>query len=125
MEKELTESKQFLEAKLACPILDFAFPFGQLHDCGVEKTSPIVARCGYRSASTTVPGVNTLDVNPFGLLRVQIGEERNLAMFVFRLSQLFLFADSGRPQVLYRPNLSAVQSAGCDQSPITQGTRNA
>jgi peptidoglycan/xylan/chitin deacetylase (PgdA/CDA1 family) len=125
MERELAESKQFLEAKLACPILDFAFPFGQLHDCGIERTSPIVVRCGYRSASTTVPGVNTLDVNPFGLLRVQIGEERNLAMFAFRLSQLFLLADSGRPHVLCRPEPSSSQHAGREQSQAVQGTRNA
>lgn len=125
MEKELTESKQFLEAKLDCPVLDFAFPFGQLHDCGLDKTSPVVARCGYRSASTTVPGVNTLDVTPFGLLRVQIGEERNLAMFAFRLNQLFLFADSSRPRVLPRTDLSFRQYAGCDQSQVAQGTRNA
>lgn len=124
MEKELTESKQVLEAKLACPVLDFAFPFGQLHDCGIEMTSPVVARCGYRSASTTVPGVNTLDVNPFGLLRVQIGEERNLATFAFRLSQLFLLANSGRPQVLCRPAPS-LQHTGRDQSQFVQGSRNA
>jgi peptidoglycan/xylan/chitin deacetylase (PgdA/CDA1 family) len=125
MEKELTESKQFLEAKLDCPVLDFAFPFGQPHDCGLDKTSPVVARCGYRSASTTIPGVNTIDVNPFGLLRVQIGEERNLAMFAFRLSQLFLVANSSRPQVLPGTDLSSLQYAGREQSQIVQGTRNA
>jgi len=92
MEKELTESKRLLEARLECPVLDFAFPFGQLTDCGLEDSSSVVLRCGYRSASTTVPGVNTSSTDLCSLRRVQIGEERNLAMFAFRLNQFFLTA---------------------------------
>lgn len=91
MERELGESKRLLEAKLECPVLDFAFPFGQLDDCGLEVSSPVLSRCGYRSASTTIPGPNTSSANPMALYRVQIGDERNLAMFAFRLNQFFLF----------------------------------
>lgn len=91
MERELADSKRFLEAKLGCPVLDFAFPFGKFDECALELSSAILSRCGYRSAATTIPGVNTAAVSRFALQRVAIGEERNLAMFAFRLSQLFLF----------------------------------
>jgi peptidoglycan/xylan/chitin deacetylase (PgdA/CDA1 family) len=125
MERELLESKKILEEKLDCPVLDFAFPFGQLHDCGLEMTAPVVARCGYRSASTTVPGINTLSASPFGLLRAQIGEERDLAMFAFRLNQLFLFADSLHPRVPNRQELSSLLSTCRDQDAIVRGARDA
>lgn len=92
MEEELTASKRCLEAKLDCPVLDFAFPFGQFSDCGLDVSSGVLARCGYRSSVTTVPGVNTTVIDRFALRRVQLGEEHNLAMFAFRLSQLLLSA---------------------------------
>ena len=93
MERELLESRQILEQRLGGPVPDFAFPFGQPADCA-NVAPALLARCGYRLAATTVWGVNTPGVNPYGLRRVQIGEERNLAMFAFKLSQLFLRAEN-------------------------------
>lgn len=95
MESELAESKRLLEAKLDCPVFDFAFPFGKSDECGLQVSSGILSRCGYRSAVTTVPGANTPSVDSFALRRVQIGVEQNLAMFAFRLNQAFLHADAG------------------------------
>lgn len=120
MDRELRESKQILEARLGRPVLDFAFPFGQLSDCGLETSSAMVVRCGYRSAMTTVPGVNAPGANPFGLRRVQIGEERNLATFALRLNQLFLFA---KDSVVLEPGPSLRTQPR--QSRFFEGTRDA
>ena len=91
MERELGESKQILEEKLDSPVCDFAFPFGHPEDCGAAA-GEVLARCGYRSAATTIWGVNVPGANPYQLRRVQIGEEGSLALFAFRLCQLFLAA---------------------------------
>jgi len=91
MERELGESKQILEEKLDSPVCDFAFPFGHPADCGAAA-GEVLARCGYRSAATTIWGVNVPGANPYQLRRVQIGEEGSLALFAFRLCQLFLTA---------------------------------
>jgi peptidoglycan/xylan/chitin deacetylase (PgdA/CDA1 family) len=125
MEKELIESKRILETKLDCPVLDFAFPFGKLEECGLEITSPMMSRCGYRSAATTELGVNTRAMNTFALYRAQIGGERNLAMFAFRLHQLFLFADSASPPVNSKPGISSDGKSESGRSRILEGTRNA
>jgi len=125
MEKELTESKRILETKLDCPVLDFAFPFGKLEECGLEITSPVMSRCGYRSAATTELGVNTRAMNTFALYRAQIGGERNLAMFAFRLHQLFLFAGSASPPANSKPGISSDRNSQSGRSRILEGTRNA
>jgi len=125
MEKELTESKCLLEARLGRPVTDFAFPFGQFSDCGLEISSRMVARCGYRCAVTTVPGANTPATNPFALHRVQIGEERNLAMFAFRLNQYFLEANRNSPAIVSAPLLSHDPETGPQGSSVFEGTRHA
>ena len=123
MERELRESKQILEARLGRPMLDFAFPFGKFPDCALETSSAVVTRCGYRSAMTTVPGVNTPAANPLALRRVQIGEERDLATFALRLNQLFLIAHS-KDSILLEPRLSSAHTL-LQQSRFVKGTRDA
>ncbi len=87
-ERELLESKRLLEEKLGSPVQDFAYPFGQPADCGTAAT-PLLARCGYRSAATTTWGINARGADRYRLRRVQIGEDCSLAMFAFQLNQLF------------------------------------
>ncbi len=98
LEKELGESRKILEANLGRPVLDFAFPFGGLDDCGFEAQAQL-GRFGYRSAVTTVPGLNSPGVSPFALRRIQIGQEPSLAMFALRMSQAFLFSEQSEPSV--------------------------
>jgi peptidoglycan/xylan/chitin deacetylase (PgdA/CDA1 family) len=89
LETEIGQSKTLLEERLGNPVRDFAFPFGKTEDCGTAA-SCVLVRWGYRSAATTLEGINVPGDDPYELRRVQFGEERSLAMFSFRLSRLFL-----------------------------------
>jgi len=108
LEQELGASKCLLEKKLGIPVLDFAFPFGKVSDCSPPALE-MLSRFGYRSAVTTVPGVNTPHVNPFELRRLQVGSDGSLARFAFDLGRAFLGAEELHAQV--------VPSAG---SPVAQ-----
>jgi peptidoglycan/xylan/chitin deacetylase (PgdA/CDA1 family) len=89
LESELKESKELLEQRLTSPVAHFAFPFGKPEDCGAN-TESVLHRLGYRSAATTVEGVNWTGDNPYELRRSQVVNETSLSMFAFKLNQLFL-----------------------------------
>ena len=91
LEFEIAESKRILEAKLGRAIEDFAYPFGQPKDCG-NVAAGRLASSGYRSAVTTVHGINTPGVDLFGLRRTQVGPEHTLPLFSLFLNQCFLYA---------------------------------
>jgi peptidoglycan/xylan/chitin deacetylase (PgdA/CDA1 family) len=95
LEQELGASKCILEKKLGIPILDFAFPFGKASDCSTAALE-MLSRCGYRSAVTTVAGVNTPQVNLFELRRLQVGFDGSLPRFAFDLGRAFLRAQELR-----------------------------
>ena len=95
LDQELRESKIRLEERLGVPVRDFAYPFGKPAD--YENTPDAVARCGYRTASTTNWGINTPGANLHELRRVSIGEERRLSTFAMRLTQLFLTSEASAP----------------------------
>jgi len=92
LEQELGASKCLLEKKLGVPVLDFAFPFGKASDCS-SAALEMLSRCGYRSAVTTVPGVNVPQVNPLELRRLQVGSDGSLPRFAFDLARAFLHAE--------------------------------
>ncbi len=106
LDEELRESKARLERRLRVPVQDFAYPFGKPADYG--NAPDAVARCGYRTASTTNWGINSPGANLHELRRVSIGEERRLSTFAMRLTQLFLTSDASKPTV------SAVSAAKKD-----------
>lgn len=89
MDRELGDSKRALEQRIGSPTAHFAYPFGQPADCGTTAL-PFLVRNGYRSASTTVEGVNEPGDDLYQLRRSQVGNERRISMFAFRLNQLFL-----------------------------------
>lgn len=89
LQLELADSKRILEKNLGSPVQDFAFPFGKTSDCSQEAIA-LLSRCGYRSAVTTVPGVNTPQVNRYELRRLQVGYDGSLARFAFDLNRAFL-----------------------------------
>ena len=96
LQEELGASKCLLEEKLGVPVLDFAFPFGKSSDCSTAALE-VLSRSGYRSAVTTVPGVNTPQVNPFELRRLQVGCNGSLARFAFDLARAFLHTEEILP----------------------------
>jgi CelD/BcsL family acetyltransferase involved in cellulose biosynthesis/peptidoglycan/xylan/chitin deacetylase (PgdA/CDA1 family) len=104
LDRELRESKTKLEERLGVAVQDFAYPFGKRAD--YENTLDAVARCGYRTASTTNWGINTPGVNVHELRRVSIGEERKLSTFAVRLAQLFLSSEVNAAAV---PTVSAAK----------------
>jgi peptidoglycan/xylan/chitin deacetylase (PgdA/CDA1 family) len=96
---ELGESKRILEDRLQRPVQDFAFPFGKSYECGGYQAAACLAFLGYRSAATTVEGLNRPATNPFALRRVSFGEERSLAVFTLRLARLFLFDEGNQDRL--------------------------
>jgi len=97
LEEELRGSKAMLEERLGVPVSHFAYPFGKPAD--YKDTEGAVARSGYRTASTTVWGINAAGVNPYELCRVSLGEERHLGTFGVKLAQLFLSANLREAQL--------------------------
>jgi peptidoglycan/xylan/chitin deacetylase (PgdA/CDA1 family) len=89
LERELTDSKRLLEERLGRPVVDFAFPFGKASDCSAAATQAL-ERSGYRSAVTTVPGVNTPEINPYELRRLQVGDDSSVARLAFDLDRVLL-----------------------------------
>ena len=94
LETELCESKQLLEERIATPTRHFAFPFGKPADCG-EAALPVLIRCAYRSAATTVEGTNAPGDSLYALRRTQVVNERSVPMFAFKLNQLFFSVEVG------------------------------
>jgi peptidoglycan/xylan/chitin deacetylase (PgdA/CDA1 family) len=88
LEGELSSSRILLEAGLDAPAEDFAYPFGKLSDC-FSAGDGYLARCGYRSAVTTVEGINSRGANLFRLNRMQIGDDHSLSLFAFNLARMF------------------------------------
>ena len=86
---ELSESKCIIEQRTQTQVRHFAYPFGRTEECG-EATGEVLSALGFQSAVTTMWGVNTREVHPYRLRRVQIGENTSLSMFAFRLSCLLM-----------------------------------
>jgi len=89
LESELRDSKELLERRLDTPVVHFAFPFGHLEDCGTRAMT-VLRQQGYRSATTTIEGVNSRSDNLYALRRTQIVNEPSISMYAFKLNQLFL-----------------------------------
>jgi len=100
LDTEVGDSKRILENRIGSSAVHFAYPFGKPADCGTAAL-PFLVRKGYRSAATTNEGVNKPGDNCFQLRRSQIGNERSISMFAFKLNQLFLSAGAQDSTVIY------------------------
>jgi peptidoglycan/xylan/chitin deacetylase (PgdA/CDA1 family) len=123
LESELGESKRALENRIGSPAVHFAYPFGKPADCGTAAL-PFLVRNGYRSAATTVEGVNEPGDNCFALRRSQVGNERSISMFAFRLNQLFLSSGAQGSAVPY-PGAAPVLAEPLTKSEHTPRATNA
>jgi peptidoglycan/xylan/chitin deacetylase (PgdA/CDA1 family) len=81
---EIAESKRDVEEHIEKPATSFAYPAGMYGEREVE----MVGKAGYRTAVTTVPGLNTPDTGPHLLRRMLIDRRDNLAMFEAKLTGL-------------------------------------
>jgi peptidoglycan/xylan/chitin deacetylase (PgdA/CDA1 family) len=88
LDEELGVSRRLLETGLNAPAEDFAYPFGKVSDC-LPLSDDYLARCGYRSAVTTIEGINSFGANPFRLNRLQIGDDPALSLFAFNVARMF------------------------------------
>lgn len=66
--EEIFASKKKLEDTFGAPVEDFCYPYGEWN----AAVRDLVMEAGYRTASTTVYGVNTPATSPFALRRLTV-----------------------------------------------------
>lgn len=89
-QQELVASRELLEDRLQTPVEHFAYPFGTASD--IDDQAPLLmSNLGYRSAVSTIWGVNTPATNRYLLRRIG-GEVPSLPLFALDLRRLFLSA---------------------------------
>jgi peptidoglycan/xylan/chitin deacetylase (PgdA/CDA1 family) len=96
-EEELIQSRMLLEERLQRPVEHFAFPFGLPSDLSPE-TCCLIPSFGYRSAASTVWGINTPRTNPYLLRRIG-GEELSVSMLALYLRWFFLKDQPSSPEM--------------------------
>ena len=91
---ELAESKEIAEKELGAPILDFAFPFGNMDSCS-QASVDFLAATGYETAATTMEGINSFASDLFLLHRTSVIEDGGVSLPMCRLERLFASGASG------------------------------
>lgn len=66
--KELVQSKQFIEDQLGLECTHFAYPYGLL----TEKTRDLVQQAGFKTACSTRSGFNNAERDPLMLHRIEV-----------------------------------------------------
>jgi peptidoglycan/xylan/chitin deacetylase (PgdA/CDA1 family) len=84
--EEISASKKFLEDRFGLPVNHFCYPYGDWN----EPIRDVVSAVGYRTACTTVSGVNVPGTSPFELKRFTARyPSRNLKALWTRLRARF------------------------------------
>lgn len=109
LDQELNAARKLLEAGLDAPVDDFSYPFGKPADC-LSSGDPFFRRCDFRSAVTTVAGINCPGSDRLRLNRLQIGDDPSLSAFAFNLARTFFEADSAPPMPSAGANLPEAPS---------------
>lgn len=81
-EREIEDSKKYLEDHTGISILDFSYPYGDTD----ESIINIVKNNGYKTACITMPGFNTGKDNIFKLKRIDIDRSDTLLNFTAKLA---------------------------------------
>ena len=68
---QVTDSRRILEDRLACQVTSLAYPFGTLRDFN-DRIKEMLHRAGYRSACTSVNGVNRHGADLLELRRTKV-----------------------------------------------------
>ena len=88
LSREIAGSKRLIEHETGTAVEHFAFPFGKPSDCGTGG-SQILGKLGFRTAVTTIVGLNELGADLFRLRRIVVGIDGSIANFAFQLHRLF------------------------------------
>jgi peptidoglycan/xylan/chitin deacetylase (PgdA/CDA1 family) len=102
---EISTSKRLIEQRLGSEVDEFAFPFGKARDCGAVSATALQCM-GFRTALTTIIGINQHGSDPYRLRRLVIGDDTSLARFAFNLHHLFF-----RPVDEERSSLRPLQTS--------------
>ncbi|MBX3389064.1 MAG: polysaccharide deacetylase family protein [Phycisphaeraceae bacterium] len=103
LERELTDSRAILEAKLGRPVTALAYPYGDFTEREIEAAE----RAGYRLAFSTEVGlVQRLD-EPFEIHRTIVTFGDSTDDFAIKLTEL----DGSRALLDYRPSITPVPAA--------------
>jgi peptidoglycan/xylan/chitin deacetylase (PgdA/CDA1 family) len=96
LSREISESKRLIEQRLNSPVDSFAFPFGKSLDCGYG-INRVLTSYGFRSAMTSIVGVNEPGADLFRIRRLGIGTSLNIAHFAFQLQRAFMYPEDEEP----------------------------
>jgi len=91
---EITGSQADIAAALAAAPAHFAYPNGGPADFS-DRDVAIVREAGFRTAVTSIEGVNRRGVDPYRILRHNVHEERYRAPFGHLSEALFFSETSG------------------------------
>jgi len=87
MRLEIGQSKALIEHKLGTAVDHFAFPFGKSRDCGTGAAQ-VLKELGFRTAVTSITGLNQARADAFRLRRVVVGDHASIAIFALELHTL-------------------------------------
>lgn len=82
---EISQSKEILSVALGIPIASFAYPYGEFDDQAVE----IVRSVGFKTAVTTMPGIEASQSNRYKLYRVRVGHRIGNELLAFLKQSVF------------------------------------
>ncbi|MDP6494501.1 MAG: polysaccharide deacetylase family protein [Dehalococcoidia bacterium] len=103
--REISGSKDVLEAALGQPVTSFAYPFGQQWTFS-DETCALLKESGFRCAVTGIEGKVSADVDPFRLYRVPVSGDDSWPIFISKVAggSAALRSAWRRSQVSRRPN---------------------
>jgi peptidoglycan/xylan/chitin deacetylase (PgdA/CDA1 family) len=100
---QVTSSRRILEDRLGKEVTSLAYPFGTVRDFN-QQVKEQVQRAGYRSACTSVNGVNSRGIDPFELRRTKIeqGDDPIFAWILDGYLDGWAYLDRHMPQLQNR-----------------------
>jgi peptidoglycan/xylan/chitin deacetylase (PgdA/CDA1 family) len=85
MRREIADCKRLVEERMGKEVRHFAYPNGKPGDYTQESVAELKKL--YRTAATTVMGVNLPGGNLYELRRILIGKDADILKFKFKLLQ--------------------------------------
>lgn len=79
--RQISESKAAVEAVTGEPATAFCYPYGR-HSA---ETREMVEKAGYRTACSTLKGLNSQDTDPFALKRINVRRDTSVFILLVKL----------------------------------------